>query len=154
MPEVKFEYDDNEFKELLGKIPEIFGLGWKYIATDFWGNIRREAPVDHGRLAGSFNMEQTDSLVYHIKSGVSYAMAVYSGTAVRGDTSLGASGQPYDIFPVNREALWWPGLPHPIKAVYNHPGMKSNPYVNRAQDSTLKRVDDFMGRALREMGVK
>lgn len=153
MAEYRFEYDDSEVQELVKKFPGVVALGWKYVATDFWGNIRRESPTDHGRLAGSFVLEKYSELSYHVKSGVEYAMAVYSGTGTRGDISLGASGKPFDIFPVRKKALYWPGAEHPVKAVYDHPGMRSNPYVDRSAETTRARIDEFINRAMREMGV-
>lgn len=153
MPEIRFEYDDSEVQELVKKFPGVVALGWKYVATDFWGNLKRESPVRHGRLAGAWVLEQYSELSYHVKNGVEYAMAVYSGTGTRGDVSLGASGVSYDIFPVRKKALFWPGADHPVKAVYNHPGMRSNPYVDRAAETTRTRIDEFISRAMREMGV-
>lgn len=35
------------------------------------------------------------------------------------------------ILPVKKKALWWPGLPHPVKAVYHHPGIKANPFFEK-----------------------
>lgn len=151
--EYKFEYDDREVQDLVKKFPSVVALGWRYVAIDFWGNIRREAPVNHGRLSGSFDLRRENDLVYHITSGVIYAMAVYSGTGIRGNINLGASGEPFDIFPVKKKALYWTGADHPVKAVYDHPGMRSNPYIDRAADSTRSRVDEFISRAMVEMGV-
>lgn len=153
MPEIRFEYDDSEVQELVKKFPSVVALGWKYVANEFWGNIRREAPTIHGRLGSSFILEKYTELSYHIKSGVEYAMAVYSGTGTRGDISLGASGVPFDIFPVKKKALYWPGADHPVKAVYDHPGMPSNPYIDRAEETTVNRVEEFINRAMIEMGV-
>ena len=156
MSEIRFEYDDSEVQELVKKFPGVVALGWKYVAEEFWGNIKREAPTDHGRLAGSFVLEQYNELSYHIKSGVEYAMAVYSGTGTRGDINLGASGKliPIEIFPVRKKALYWPGADHPVKHVSMlHPGMRSNPYVDRAAETTRGRIDEFISRAMREMGV-
>ena len=35
------------------------------------------------------------------------------------------------IRPRRKKALFWPGADHPVKAVYNHPGIKPNPYWDR-----------------------
>jgi hypothetical protein len=83
---------------------------------------------------------------------VEYALAVYSGTGSRGDTSLGASGHPFNIYPVHKKALYWPGADHPVKAVH-HPGMPSNPYIDRAAETTRGRIDEFVSRAMNEIGV-
>ncbi len=153
MAKINFNVDDSGFQALLDKIPQVPVLAIKYIANDVWGNIKRESPTDQGRLAGSFRLAQRDDLAYHIQSGVQYALTVYSGSGARGNSSLGASGRPYDIFPVARRAIYWPAAAHPVKAVYGHLGIPSNPYIDRAFDSTTKRTGEFVKKALREAGV-
>lgn len=52
------------------------------------------------------------------------------------------------ILPRRKKALYWPGALHPVKAVYNHPGMKANPYwdkgVERAERNIV-RVEEQIG---------
>ena len=151
--QLEFDFDDAGFRALLEKIPRVAAGVLKYTATDLWSNIRREAPTDHGRLAGSFALSKVGDMAWRIQSGVAYAMAVYSGTGTRGDTSLGASGRPYDILPRAKKALYWKGADHPVKAVYGHPGIKSNPYIDRAEESTKNRLSEFVVKTLREAGV-
>lgn len=38
------------------------------VGGELWGQTRAEAPVDHGRLAGSFLLEERDALTYAIFS--------------------------------------------------------------------------------------
>lgn len=152
MVKLSVDIDDSNFFKIIEAVKESVPLALKYTATDVWANIRKEAPVDHGRLAGSFGLKRESDLVWHIKSGVEYALAVYSGTGVRGDTSKGASGKIIDIFPSTKKALYWPGAAHPVKHV-RHPGIRSNPYIDRAFDATTKRTNEFVKRAMRELGL-
>jgi len=115
-------------------------LAIKYTATDVWGNIRKEAPVDHGRLAGSFDLSQESDISYIIGTKVKYALIVHEGTP------------PHIIRPVRKKALFWRGARHPVKKVM-HPGTQGNPYITRAINMTNQRIDEFVRRALREVGV-
>lgn len=119
-------------KDAVKRVGELF-------VADFWGNLREEAPVDHGRLAGSFQLSGT-SPTWHIVSGVAYAMAVWKGTPA------------HTIVPVNKKALFWPGANHPVKRV-NHPGTKPNDFVERAFTRSENRRDDFVAMALQEFGL-
>jgi len=38
------------------------------------------------------------------------------------------AGKINPILPRNKKALFWPGASHPVKAVYNHPGMRAQPF--------------------------
>jgi len=118
-------------------------LALKYTATEVWGNIRREAPTDHGRLAGSFEMEQAGDN-WRIYSNVEYALNVHEGTGIHGP-----EGKYIEIFPVNKKALYWPGAPHPVKRVL-HPGQKGNPYADRAMDAAEHRTGEFIEKAIAE----
>lgn len=151
MADIHFDIDDSEFQNLLGKVEQAIPLTLKHTATDVWANIRKESPTDHGRLAGSFALEGGD-LTYHIKSAVEYAFTVYSGSGKRGDTSKGASGKVIDIYPVSKKALYWPGADHPVRHV-RHPGIPSNDYIDRAFDTTTRRIGDFVKKAMRELGI-
>lgn len=124
------------------KVPEagaeVVEYALKLTATELWGQIAREAPVDHGRLAGSFLIEQQSPLRWMIYTLVEYALNVYHGTP------------PHTIFPVNAKALYWPGAPHPVKKV-NHPGTAGNLFLDRAIENTATRVDDFAVIAINEV---
>ena len=114
------------------------------VGQELWGQVRTEAPVDHGRLAGSFILEERDPLTYAIYTNVEYAMHVHDGTP------------PRVIEPVNARALFWPGAAHPVARV-NHPGTPGDPYGERAIETTERRLDDFatlaVNRATEEMGL-
>lgn len=106
-------------------------------AQELWGNVRKEAPTDHGRLAGSFELEQRGELTYAVTTAVEYALVVQEG-----------SGEHW-IEPKDAKALWWEGAAHPFARVW-HPGTKPNPYVDRAIDATSSRIEEFVRRAVQE----
>ena len=131
------------------QIPEIgkkaIARAVEYVAMDIWGNIGREAPRNHGRLASSFQIKKLKDTEWWIYSPVQYARYVQEGTGIHGP-----EGRPYVIRPVNRRALYWPGAYHPVKMVV-HPGMRPNPYVTRATDRTRRRVSEFAQMAAGEV---
>ena len=100
------------------------------VAQELWGQVRIEAPVDTGRLAGSFLLERRDPLTHAVFTNVLYALAVHEGSG------------PRVIEPRNAAALYWPGARHPVARV-NHPGTPSNKYAERAFENTERRINDF-----------
>lgn len=142
--EFDIEMDVERLKNLMSKGMDAVKIAFKYTAIDVWGELRKEAPVNHGRLAGSFQLKPVNDFEYHIQSGVAYALAVHTGTGIHGP-----EGRPIEIVPVNKKALYWPGAPHPVKRVLN-PGRKADPYADRAMDNTSSRLDEFAQRAIME----
>jgi len=139
--DIKIEgLSQKDFDRLVRTARRVIDLAIKYTATEVWGNVRKEAPVDHGRLAGSFQLDQVDDLSYRIWSGVEYALAVHEGT------------KPHVIEPKNKKALYWDGARHPVRRVM-HPGTQANPYADRAIEQASSRSDEFISRALREVGL-
>ena len=139
--DIKIEgWSQKDFDRLIRVARQAIALAIKYTATEVWGNVRKEAPVDHGRLAGSFQLDQVDDLSYRIWSGVEYALAVHEGT------------KPHVIEPKNKKALYWDGARHPVRRVM-HPGTQANPYADRAIEQASSRSDEFISRALREVGL-
>lgn len=116
-------------KRAVKRVGELF-------VADFWGNLREDAPVDHGRLAGSFQLRGGDG-EWHIVSGVEYAMAVWKGS------------KPHVILPRIKKALFWAGANHPVMKV-NHPGTKPNDFVERSFKRSQNRAADFIAQAIAE----
>src|SRR5690606_25801313 len=100
-------------------------------------NVKKEAPTNHGRLAGSFEMEKRGPISYAVSTAVEYALVVQEGS------------QAHIIEPGNRRALYWEGADHPVYRV-RHPGTKANPYVDRYVSATEVSLEDFEMRAIRE----
>lgn len=108
-------------------------------AQEVFGNIAREAPVNHGRLAGSFSIEQVDDLSWKIFTNVEYAEAVQEGTKPH---VIEASGRAL-AFESNGQMVI-------VKRV-NHPGTAPNPYITRSLEAAQTRTDEFMRRAISEV---
>lgn len=127
--------------EAIAKLGDVgrraISMALELMATEAWGNIARESPVDHGRLAGSFQLFHVSDNEYRISSEVIYASYVNEGTG------------PHEIVPTNAQALYWPGADHPVKRV-NHPGTEANPFVDRALEGAGSRAAEFAERAVRE----
>jgi hypothetical protein len=107
-----------------------------------WRKIRDEAPERSGNLKRSIVWKRRGKLRYDIL--VDRKM---KGGKYEHYVRLGTSG-PYTIVAVRKRALWWPGLPHPVKAVYNHPGIKANPYWERglrSAEADFDRAEKLIG---------
>ena len=130
---------DEKQLEQLGRIGKIaVERAVELTAIELLANVKKEAPVDHGRLAGSFEMEKRGPISYAVSTAVEYALVVQEGS------------QAHIIEPVNRRALYWEGLDHPVYRV-RHPGTKGKsvcrPLHQRYGRKTLK---NFAMRAIRE----
>jgi len=146
-PPIEYTVDWNEedlrrFTELARSV---FSRATHILAHEVWGNISREAPTDHGRLAGSFMIEPLNEYDWRIYSNVEYSLFVHEGTGIYGPT-----GQP--IVPQRASVLVfdWQGKTWFLKQVA---GQKPNPYADRAIESADGRVDEFITRAMREVGA-
>ena len=146
--ESKIYIDPEQIKKIMARPKDAGITAFKYLATEAWGNIIKEAPVDHGRLSGSFQLNKVNHFKYIIHSGVEYALAVATGTGI-----YGPKGQMIHIEARTKQCLHfvWQGMEIFAKSV-NVKGQKANPYDKRAFEKAEKRVDEFITRALREMG--
>lgn len=143
MSDIRLDLDMTAIEELAGKGRWAMDMAMRLTAAEVWANIAKEAPTDHGRLAGSFRMEPAGDLSYRISTNVHYALHVHEGTGIHGPDK-----RPYEILPKNKRALFWPGARHPVRRVL-HPGIKGNPYVTRAFDKTTPRIPEFVEQALK-----
>jgi len=99
--------------------------------------VKLAAPVVTGNLQGATsidNLSDYEKRIYVDEGIAPYAIFVIKGT------------KPHDIYPVNAQALYWPGADHPVKHV-NHPGTEANDYfqtgVDNAQSDIDQAVNDF-----------
>jgi len=165
-------FEPEEFEQLKRDVSEAMSLAMRYTAIDVFGNTKRFAPVDQGRLQGSFNLEQVDELTWRIFTNVHYALNVHEGTGIYGPT-----GQP--IQPVRAQALkfFWKktgqmmifkgDLPDsfqrarfgawaeergmtPVFAWVQ--GQPAQPYADDAIEATSRITQQFIQRAIRETG--
>jgi len=132
-------FDETQLAQLsvIGK--RVVEAALSLTAQSLWGEIRKEAPTDHGRLAGSFELEQRGEHSFVVHTAVEYALIVQEGS------------QAHAIEPVNAQAVFWNGASHPFRRVW-HPGTKPNPYIDRAINTTSGRMEEFAMRAVREAG--
>lgn len=142
--DIEFEWDEESLRRLDQAGQRAVALAIKYTATDVWANIRKKAPVDTGRLAGSFQMDNKDDLTYRIHSNVHYALYVHEGTGI-----YGPRGEP--IYPTHARFLsfYWKKTGQQMFLPYVL-GMEPRPYGQWAMDETEQRLDEFVSRAIRE----
>lgn len=104
-------------------------------------NMVQQAPIDTGRLRGSIQFpEKIASLKYQISINAKYWEALQFGTG------------PYTIKPKTKKALRFVVNGQVIFAKFvNHPGIKANPFIDRAIDKTSPRIEGIVGMALDEV---
>ena len=93
--------------------------------------IKEAAPVRTGNLQGATSIDNLSD--YEKRIFVDEGIAPYAIYVIKGT-------EPYDIYPVNKQALWWPGLDHPVKHV-SHPGISANDYFQTGVDNAKPEVD-------------
>jgi len=146
---ISYEFNQEQLNKFLA-IPREAGIkGFKYIAAELWGSMRKESPVDHGALAGSWQLTKLGDFEYKVVSDKTYALAVATGSGV-----FGPIGQPYQIVPKTKQCLHfiWQGKEIFAKSVWIQ-GMKPNNYIGRSITKTESRVDEFVRIALKECGA-
>jgi len=137
---LEFHLDDSGLEEFAEQGVSAVELALKYTATEAWGQVKREAPVDRNRLAGSFALSQRGPLEWVIASNVVYALVVHEGRE---------PGPP----PWKPVAKWAErkGLPpFPIWYGIKTRGTSPNRYADRAIEKTRQRTQEFVRRAIRE----
>lgn len=133
--------DPNFWTKLVDRGREVLTRAFGYSAIEAWGNVRENAPVDHGRLAGSWELEMIDDETARLYTAVSYAEAVSTGT------------DPHTITPVSASVLAFEVSGQMIFARrVEHPGTAGNPYVEESIEAARRRGSEFVDRALRELG--
>lgn len=103
------------------------------VAIELFGETSREAPVDHGRLAGSVQFpEKTGEYEYVIEINAEYWEHVQFGT------------DPHLIEPVNKEALHFVVSGESVFAKWVlHPGTEPNPFIDRAIENVEPEIPDI-----------
>ena len=138
MVQVTISVDTSAFQNLSSdKVTEAKAKGMEYATQEMVRVLMRNSPVDHGLLKSWFIESMTEDEA-HIKSPASYARAVNDGY------------DPYVIEPVNKKALYWEGLDHPVKRV-NHPGFAGLHFVEDSISDVEGRLGDYFLKALSEV---
>jgi hypothetical protein len=134
--EMSIEWDDEALKELVTVGVTAINRAQELTAMDIWANVQIEAPKDTGRLAGSWDVRESNGWV--IFTNVEYASIVHDG---RGE-----------VVPVAARALHFFIQGAEVFAMYSSP-VDPNPYADRAIERTEARVNDFIQIALQEAGL-
>ncbi len=113
------------------------------MALDVWGNVAREAPTDHGRLAGSFEIKSIGSRAWSIFTNVKYAAFVDEGTGIHGPAGRRITPKRASVL-----VFQWLGDTWYRRSVA---GQKANAYSERAVDKAASRARDFADIAIREV---
>ena len=99
--------------------------------------VKLASPVVTGNLQGATSIDNLSD--YEKRIFVDEGIAPYAIDVIKGT-------EPYDIYPVEKQALFWPGAEHPVKVVH-HPGIKGNDYfktgVENAQPEIDRAVNEF-----------
>jgi hypothetical protein len=96
--------------------------------------VKGIVPWRTGFLTQSFRAEMTTGMLRWFPTA-SYAPFVEFGT------------KPHVILPKDKKALYWPGAAHPVARV-NHPGSKSNPFMERILAASQEEIDATFTAAL------
>lgn len=142
MAEFEVDFPEEELKAILNRVTDAIPKVLQLVATDLWGNVKKEAPVDEGRLANDWDLFPEGKTEWHLRSGASYALAVARGTGI-----YGVSNTP--IRPVNKRILRWVGKGGQVIFAMSVKGQKPNPFDERAIERTKGNVPTLAKAALR-----
>lgn len=129
----KIQPDLNKLaSKLTGDVQGARRAGMINIVAEVEARARKYAPVKRSNLANSgtseVNAEGSAGTVSFIAP---YAKYVHEGTGLYGPHKT-------KIVPKGKKALFWPGAPHPIRAVK---GMKGNPFLLKAaKESDMEKL--------------
>lgn len=138
MVQVTIDVDTSGLQDLSPEsMRQVQRLGLEYASQEMVRVLMLNSPVDHGLLKSWFIESITDDEA-HIRTPAEYAQMVNDGT------------QPHVIEPVNKKALYWEGLDHPVKRVH-HPGTKGQHFVEKSIDDVDGRLDGYFLKALSEV---
>lgn len=90
--------------------------------------------------------KSNDKIIMYMAHGSKVGNYLEEGTGIHGPI-----GAPYDIVPVNGQALYWRGAKHPVHAIRNHPGMKARPIV---QPTAIKYKGELRDALLKWWGAE
>lgn len=138
---IEITVDQSGLAEIVEKFPGVAERAIELMASEVWRGIRKESPVDHGLLAGSWQLQQLGPLFYGISSPVKYRWYVNEGT------------RPHVIEPKDKKALAFvmDGEWVVCRRVHHHPGTRGQHYINWAMEDAEDRVDEFADRAISEV---
>lgn len=112
-------------------------------SLDLLGNLKRNSPVDHGRLQGSWVIFQTGKYEKEIKSSANYAIFVNDGTGLYGHLR-------HKIYPKNGRYLSFVYDGRRIAVPWTR-GQKPKKFVEKSMNQTKNRINEFLIRAFMEV---
>lgn len=89
---------DANFQGIGVDMPDVLDEVAKVIALSLEASLKRNTPIDTGRLRGNYQYERSGTGIYKITNNVNYVMMVNDGTGI-----YGPSGKP--IEPVTAKCL-------------------------------------------------
>lgn len=112
------------------------------MAAEVQGNIQDNAPVDKGRLQGSWMITRNGDFEATVSSNVKYALVQNEGS------------DPYEIYPRKGSALKFEigGQTIFAKSV-SHPGIAGTNYIDAAISTAEGRRNEFIESALQEVDL-
>jgi len=130
----------SDLDKTVAAFPKALGRALRYITLDLHGNLVKEAPKDHGKLAGSWTPQQMGELYWAINSKTKYRFMIETGTKA------------HEIRPKTKKSLAFKVQGEWVFCtLVKHPGTKANPYITRSIDKTEKRVGEFVDKAIKEV---
>lgn len=142
--EKSIQFDLSQLEEVAKKFPNAVDRALDLTGQELTRQMKLEAPVDEGFLKGSIDLPvKVRDLVYEIHIGAAYWRPVQLGIT-----------KAYDIFPINAKALAfeWRGEFVFFKKV-TIPPRPGNPFIDRAIETTEKRIPEFVQIALDRVGT-
>lgn len=165
----------DDFKQIGRDVAKAVDYATEYTAQDLWGNMAEESPVDHGRLAGSWQLQRQARLQWMVYTAVKYAAAVYTGTGIYGPKkkpivsskpgrTIRAKNAQALRFEVGGQVIYRKSVKQPRaplvfesrgKTVYamSIKGQRPNRYIDRAVNRTNARLDEFAQMGIRKAGL-
>ena len=129
-----------DIKEMGNVLDNIDTLGEKIVnnvATDLLSNVKRESPVDHGRLQGSWTIFKDEPTQATIGTSANYAEYVNSGTGIYGPHKT----------PIVHPTIWEKfAFQVNGKMVYTNiiKGIKPRRFVEKSMERTSNRIPELV----------
>ncbi|WP_010174888.1 HK97 gp10 family phage protein [Bacillus coahuilensis] len=135
--------DKEQFNGIVRSCREAIHKSVNYTALHTLARVKINAPKDHGRLAGSFQLHKDDDLTYRVFTKVKYALMVNNGTGEYGPNKrpITPKNGEYLVFNVGGKTIF-------TKEVK---GQKPNPYIDNSISETKSRVQEFIEKAIQEV---
>lgn len=100
---------------------------------------RRFAPHDRtGRTDAATGGVVEGSRGFRLENPTAPALFIEEGTGL-----WGPDASPYEILPVGKGALFWPGAEHPVARVI-HPGIEPDPFLRPAIEENAGLFEEFI----------